>query len=767
MFLSGSKPRSVMRVVPLIFLAVVLSASQLLAETPAAKVYDFSIPAGPLESVLNQFVRITGTNLSYADDLPETAQSAGVNGSYPAETALQTILGSTGITARQQNVGGFLLLTPPQATANQTTSEKERNKTGASDPQRGRVETNMGVMIVTAQKVEENIQEVPISMTVFDEVSIEDRKIESIQDVALYTSNFSLMDRGLGVFIPSIRGISNSFVTLSQPSSVIIDGIPVSSSTGFNVTLMDIERIEVLKGPQGTLYGKEAQAGVINVITKRPDNETRGQIAVELGEDNKRQYTLSASGPIVKDKLYVGVSAKHYEKDGFIKNSLLGGFTNDRKNDYGRLYLRYTPIDDLEIALISSILKKDNGDSDYNEAYIPGDKSISANTQGYDKSAISSHALKVSYDINDYLLESITTYRNIDFDTLEYSSWGDYKKNMDHDKYSQEFRLSNGSGSFKWIAGVYADKDEVDHSSSMVTKTPVPSIQENDSLGIFIHTDYAINDKFSFISGARYDKDNKEYEQFNTRLDFSDSEISPKVSLKYQHDKNSMYYTTISKGYRAGGIYASAADGYSKTYETETLLNYEIGAKNSLFDNRLTINSSIFYMKIDDMQVRIHPDSNTRESYVDNAAKATSKGFEIGLNGKLTDSLELFGAYGYTDVTFDKYKDAKGDYSGNKNLNAPPYNYNIGVQYRDAKGYFARVDLNGYGKTYFDRENTRSKDAYNLVNVKFGYEAEDYDVYLYGKNIFGKAYHAINMYNFGGVYYSQPREIGVQLAYRF
>jgi len=630
---------------------------------------------------------------------------------------------------------------------------------------------SLDTVTVTANKIEENLQEVPISISVFDEFSIEDRKIESIQDVALHTSNFMLMDKSGGIFMPTIRGISNSLPYSSagsQATSIVIDGIPVSSSQGYNITLMDIKRIEVLKGPQGTLYGKEAEAGVINIITKKPNNEIKGKIGIELGEDNKKQYILSASGPIVQDKLFVGVSAKHYEKDGFIKNTLLGGYINDKKNNYGRIHLRYTPSDDLEISLISSKLKHDNGNSDYLDSYTPNDKSVSSDGKGYDKSNTTSHALKVSYDINDYLFESITSYRDVTTDILQdYLTYSDYFSQEENKKYSQEFRLSNSNDTFKWVAGIYADKNKVVYSSQPISSFPNPSTTKTNSLGLFIHSDYAINDKFSFISGLRYDKDNKEYKKSTTNLDFSDSEISPKVSLKYQHDKNSMYYATISKGYRSGGIYARAANSYSKEYETETLWNYEIGAKNSFFDNRLSINSSIFYMQIDDMQVRAYPISGSWKSYVDNAAKATSKGFELELNTNVTDTLELFASYGYTDSTFDDFSDSRGNYSGNKNTFSPSYNYNIGTQYRGDQGYFARLDISGYGRTYFDNANTNSRDPYKLVNVKIGYEATEYDIYLYGKNIFDKEYHSINIFNGNGVLYAPQKEIGIQLTYRF
>ena len=616
-------------------------------------------------------------------------------------------------------------------------------------------------------------------MSVFDEFSIEDRKIQSIQDIAPHTSNFVLIDKIGGYFTPSIRGISHSLgYSLSNPVSVVIDGIPVSNSAGFNETLMDIKRIEVLKGPQVTLYGKDAQAGVINVITKKPNNETQIKVKGDFGSDNKKQYSLSTSGPILKDKLFLGLSAKHYEKDGFIKNTLLGGYTNDKQNNYGRINLRSTPNDNLEISFISSKLKYDNGDVDFLISSNPKSKSISTNIKGYDKSSTTAHALKLSYDINNYLLESITSFRNQQVDTLQNYHFPPkmdfhFDINRDHDKFSQEFRISNSGDSFKYLVGIYADKEKLDESSSYIYPTfssPVSQTQESDSIGVFIHTDYTINNKLSFILGARYDKDNKGFEDkiSNTKLDLSDNEISPKISLKYKANKNSMYYASISKGYRAGGFHPYAPSGYSKRYEREVLWNYEIGAKNSFFDNKFIVNSSIFYMDIDDMQVRFFPDPNSaRASIITNAAKASSKGFEIELNAKLADTLELFGSYGYTDATFDEYKDTKGDFSGNTNVYAPKYNYNLGIQYRANQGYFARADINGYGKTYFNRENTNSKDAYNLVNAKLGYETQNYDIYLYGKNIFDKEHNSVGLFSMGGVVYSPQREIGIQLAYRF
>jgi len=636
---------------------------------------------------------------------------------------------------------------------------------------------NLNKLTVTAQKVEENIQEVPISISLFDELAIEDRKIESVKDIAPYTANFALFDKSAQLSTPSIRGISQPINDAPSSSvSMIIDGVPIFNPDGFDSVLMDIERIEVLKGPQGTLYGKDTQAGAINIITKKPSNELKAKAELELGSDNKKEYSASISGPIIKDKFYFSLAGKHYEKDGFIKNTILGGNKNDKEYDYGKLQFRYTPNENLEISLISSKRKSNHGDIDLLYTPTPNKKETTTTTQGHDKSSVQSHALKIAYDTNNYLLESITSHRKINKDLLQ--SWiyppmynFDLIRDNKYKRLSQEFRLSKKSDSFNWIVGLYGDKDDDLNNYSYEYPTfsyPVEQKIDNDSLGLFFHSDYNITDKLSLISGIRYDKENKSIKQKSTNLnlDISNNEISPKVSIKYQKDRNNMFYSTISKGYRSGGFNVRTGPTYPKKYDKESLINYEIGAKNILFNNKLIINSTIFYMDIDDMQVNIYPDSSYN-SYVSNAAKGKSKGFEVELNARLSNTLELFGSYGYANVTFENYKDAKGNYSGNNNTYAPKYNYNLGLQYRDDKGYFARVDLNGYGKTYFDRENKNERDSYNLINAKLGYETQNYDIYFYGKNIFDKNYDSINIYGNSTVVYSAPREIGVQLTYRF
>jgi iron complex outermembrane receptor protein len=173
-------------------------------------------------------------------------------------------------------------------------------------------------------------------------------------------------------------------------------------------------------------------------------------------------------------------------------------------------------------------------------------------------------------------------------------------------------------------------------------------------------------------------------------------------------------------------------------------------------------------MDITDMQVEESP--SPTETYTTNAAEATGKGIEVEMTAIVTDGLSIMGGFGYTDIEFDKFSDALGDYEGNKNLNAPEYTFNIGAQYRHLSGFYARADLIGYGEMYFDKANEYSRDAYEIVNAKVGYEAEHFDVYLYAKNLFDEEYDSDGFYSGMSIIYSdprEPREVGLQLVYRF
>lgn len=638
--------------------------------------------------------------------------------------------------------------------------------------------TSLNEITVTAQKTKQNLQEVSASITVFDEFEIEDKNIQKVSDFTDYIPNFmSFQTNGLnGILNPSLRGIASTAQSAMTSVPIIIDGVPVTASLGYDMSLLDIQSIEVLRGPQGTLYGAGAEAGAINIVTKQPNNETKGKVATEFGTDNKRQYSFNASGPLLKDKLYIGLSGKHYEKDGYIKNTNTGDNINHKEQQYGKVHLRYTPSENLDMSFISTKSKRDDGANNNNLLYAQ--KEVTSNLEGYNKTDVISNSLKVQYTYDNYLFESITSKRDYDMhfqNDFDFSSATKFHLNKSNytDTISQEFRLSNEDATLSWLLGLYADDEESGFHTIMDKMTPnglmnINTTQDmtSKSLGVFAHSKYSINEKLSLITGVRYDKVNKTLVESakNIDLDANFHEISPKVSLEYFINKNTMTYTTIAKGFNPGGFNPHATDSSKKDFGSEKLTSYELGVKSSLLNNQITINSAVYYIDLSNIQT-VHYES-VSNFYMTNAAKGVSKGIELELQAKPTDNINLFANYGYNHITFRNFSDANGDYSGNTKPYAPKYNYSVGTQYRADNGYYARADVVGYGKMYTDNANKFERKAYSLVNAKIGYEMDTLDVYLYGKNIFDKDYSA---HGFSGKFtvYSEPKELGVQLAYRF
>jgi len=651
----------------------------------------------------------------------------------------------------------------------------------------------LDTITVTAQKVEENPKDVPITMNVFDKYAVEDKNIHSIANLSNHIPGFFLFNLGdNGTAAPSLRGIHSDYRTVSSSVALYIDGVPSLTTMGYNTYLYDIERIEVLKGPQGTLYGKNAEAGVINIVTKQPNNEIKGKIALELGEDKKKQATFNVSGPIVKDNLFIGIAGRYYEKDGFIKNSYLNKNVNDKNSYSGRLNFRYLANDNLELSLIADKDRRrdDGGSSSLSSLSNP--YTLSLDLEEKNSIDVDSLAFKINYNINkNNTIEAITSYKTVDTFSLDDYDKTSVSSNMYHSKFnvenkniSQELRYKVKEDNYNYLMGLFLDKSN--EKSKTDFKTAYSSFvfenQEIDakSFGAFTHMDYQITNKLSILAGLRYDKDTKEFENKLTLLKDKESfsEVSPKLALKYRLNKDTLTYATIAKGYKPGSYFMWAPSGY-EYFEKETLISYELGLKSSFLDNKLNLNTALYYIDISDKQINVAL-SNV-SNYMKNANSATSKGFELEASYMISDAFSVSSSFAYNKATFDDFKYTSlivdntnavigtkdVDNSGNYLPHTPKYTYSLGFQYRGDNGIYANTHLNGVGDFYTDDSNTFKRNAYYLVDAKIGYETDSYDIYLYGKNIFDKDYTTEGNYGSSFLFLSKPREIGVQLAYRF
>ena len=641
---------------------------------------------------------------------------------------------------------------------------------------------------VTAQKQTEDLQDVSASVTVFTASEIEDRNLDSITDIADFTPNFINFNSGIiGLSVPSIRGIHQDG-SGGSPVGLFIDGVPILSSTGFTDDLLDVERIEVLKGPQGALYGSNTESGAINIITKQPGNEFSGKSSIESGEDNKLKFTANVKGPIKTDKMYMSVSALHYEKDGDIKNTNTGEYENNRNYDYTKGIFRWTPTEKLDFSFCASHLQHDDGDQNLTltpygaklSGFAPPKhkREVDSDLVGWNKSQSNMQSVKIKWKLSkEIYLNSITTRREYrshylnDWDLGKADPMFTMHKEMDSrlKKYSQELRLNWSGVKNKIISGIYYDIDD----DSFQEKNHITKLLDEDhttkgnTLGLFFHGERKLTKKLKLLAGIRYDRKDGEFEHktWNRDIDEQWSEFSPKLTIEYNPVKNIMAYAGASKGYRAGGFNEHSSINAPWTYDEESLISYETGIKTMFMDNRIMFNSSFYYMDIDDMQVRI--DEAYGYNYTDNAAKAWSAGFETELRAKLTKELTLSGTFGCNRCEFSEYEDKNGDYKGNKNPYAPEYTYSLDMTYRNAKGIFGNFAVIGYGSMYLNKENQFERDPYRIVKTKIGYETDKMDIYLYADNLFDEEYDAEGY--FGGFYtvYSPPREAGVKISLRF
>jgi iron complex outermembrane receptor protein len=428
--------------------------------------------------------------------------------------------------------------------------------------------TNVTDITVTAQKIEESVQDVPISTTVFNEYAIQDLQIEKIEDIAAYTPNLFMFGYGSdGSLSSSIRGVYTDIMSPTVPVGIYVDGVPVSNGHSMNVLINNIERIEVLKGPQGTLYGKNTEAGVINIITKQPGNEFEGKIDLEIGEDNKKQYNVNIQTPIVKDKLFASISGLHYEKDGMMTDSVTGETLDDREHNSGKLALRFTPNDDLDVSFINSYTKR-NDDAQKLSLITQSKDDVSLDFDSYDKSETLDSSLKVKYDFSaTSYIESVTArkvFKNNNAKDWDCGGAG-YSFHVKFDGDTETTLLEE----LRYHQKLYNDRidlllglfvQDYEHNNRYVQTramggmSMVSDVKDdyNDrSYGVFTHIIYGLTDSLKILGGVRYDHEKKEYDNLvdDILMDKNFDAVSPKLSFEYDLKDNIMAYATMAKGY--------------------------------------------------------------------------------------------------------------------------------------------------------------------------------------------------------------------------
>ena len=658
---------------------------------------------------------------------------------------------------------------------------------------------------VTARKKEEEVQKIPLSTTVVSGTLIEDANISDTNELTRMTPNV-YFKKSTSENVIVMRGITSFDTSVYSPTAVYMDDLMLPLHYAHLIDLLDVERVEVLRGPQGSLYGGNSMAGVINVVSRQPDNTKRMKITGDIGsytgvDNNPTQYGISASGagPIIRDHLYLGLTGRLEKGDGFTTNLYANddrAGAIDRKN--ARAILRWTPTSSFDVSLTGDILNNDDRIAVYrfdSGPYRTDQYSVRHDADDFQKERGYSQNLRAAYKWKTVKLLSITGFRDYRNENLQdydctadpASDWGATSSEYEDQFISQEFRLSSirDDSPFTWLVGAYGFTEETDiKQDNDVTVQHAATGIDTTGGALFGEGTWTFYERMHATVGLRYDVRRTEGEKRDIGIDISDeikdAEVLPKFSLGYDLTDTAYGYATVSKGYLAGGYnYGLATDKDSFAYDPEYTWNYEIGFKTDWLERRLQVNLALFYIQMTDKQVFEMSGGSYPTTRVDNAAKALSKGVELELKARPARGWDIFAGLGYVDAEYDDWTATewnstytaltRNDYSGKTLPNVPEYTGSLGIQYRHASGLFARADVSAVGPLYADQNNYFEEDAYGLVDLQLGYETEKFDIVLWGKNVFDTGYHTI-AYDWNGeklVQDGEPAMVGVRATLRF
>ena len=519
-------------------------------------------------------------------------------------------------------------------------------------------------VIVTAQRREQNLQEVPIAISAFTAEGIEKAMFNDVADYVTRTPNASFITNGARSRRQiSIRGVTNflGFVGTST-TGFYVDDFSVAGST-INPPIMDIERIEILRGPQATYFGRNALGGGISVTTKKPSNELEGSLMADVSRFNTFDVEGVLNVPIVEDKFAMRFNVKSTASDGNIENIHPIGGGNDFEYEYARGALRFTPSDALTIdatflyatedvgmregvpsgvfsnfagnVLYAGAFPDRNGDGNSDPfvdtvGFYPQNRNrTNFNTPQSIGTSIRNGVIRIDYERNDLLFASISGIINSDFflnGDIDGSSrdFFNESRNLERQSISTEFRIQNTNESrLRWSVGaLYAEDDGDDFNRTFVGTEEVFGLPEgflidredsatrDDTWAIFGQVDYDFTDRLTVSFGGRYSEETKQsnisgfsggFEQVLSVKDtFTD--LSPRVAFNFVVSDTVNLYATASKGFKSGGVQI-APNPDAETFDPEELLNYEVGVKADLLDRRLRLNLAAFYMDWTDLQV--------------------------------------------------------------------------------------------------------------------------------------------------------------------
>ncbi len=664
-------------------------------------------------------------------------------------------------------------------------------------------------VMVTATRRETGLQDTAASIAA---VTGNDLKNQGITDFSGVSDAIS----GLTLDFPSnainaaiyMRGVGTTGAATVQSVSTMIDGVyQIRQGVAFT-ELMDIQRVEVLRGPQGTLFGKNSTSGAIRIFTADPDtNEFSGNIQAVVGNLNAREKRIILNIPLIEGKLAARFSGYDVDRDGYTKNFFLDEETRNVDREGWRAKLLWNATDDLQVKFTAEkhdqTSNQDNAIVKYSPlaletAVARGASPLPEVSLGrYADSAsgetaenVERYILNITWDVANHTLSTLhsrednITFLNLDRD--ETASPGVSTVNtgpLDIETHEIQWS-SNFDGPFSYLIGYYKqDEDSLSITSipGIFSGTTAIAIGSD---GQFANATYDFTDQWSLSLGIRKDEDERTGSNRNVDLPVTFEETTYSAKITYQHDDDRMFYFSHDKGFKSGGVNrefsrcglvpgAACLDPDNYVWDPEIAYNYEVGIKSEWYDNRLRLNGAIFFTTFEDFQVSENVPAGATV-IVTNAAEVETKGVELDFSALISDSVTLSGSMTYVQSEYTDFEGAPcaeyatsttstctQDLSGKTLDHAPELSFNLGADYRAPLAAFDGVELFGrLDVVYKDDQNLyvflsedTEEDAYAVWNARFGLESVgNWKLTLWGKNITDEDYRtSADLFGDGGL----------------
>ena len=671
-------------------------------------------------------------------------------------------------------------------------------------------------IVVTADFRERAAAELPASVTVLDREAISEIAVQHFEELVFAVPNFNWSGDGNRARYFQIRGVGEleQYEGAPNPSvGFLVDDIDYSG-IGTIATLFDIQQIEVLRGPQGSRYGANALAGLVYVQSADPTDEFSGLVRVEAGQDDLVGGGIAFGGPLGTGSGY-RLSVQHHESNGFRDNPFLGrADTNGRNETTLRGKLVFEPNDDWFVRFTAMYADIDDG---YDAFAIDNSLTVLSDKPGEDAQESFGASIRADWSgAATFVLTSITTAADSDIGFSFDADWGNpdswlpftYDFIVDNDRgrrtLSQEIRLSSTDAgrlfgdAADWLVGIYAMQleDDLDAITQGILVDPDPingytftvddrfsGEYEAVNAAVFGQLDLDVGDASRLGFGLRVERRSTDYSN-STGLTFDPGETMVGGELTFTHELSDLTttYLSLARGFKAGGFNPGfGVPDDRREFDTEYLWNIEAGIKSSWLDGSLSVNAAIFYSDRRDQQIRtsfqlVPNDPASFVFFTDNANEGRMAGLEADLRWIPGDAWELYATIGLLDTEITEFGTPEVDLDGRDQAHAPAYTLALGGVYRHVNGLFARLDLYARDEFFFDYSHHQQSTAYELVNVRAGYEAERWSAQLWLRNALDESY-AVRGFFFGNeppafpdtLYIRQgdPRQLGASLEWRF